>query len=317
MTTVRARVHGPEPAGRGGGGQQLVIRDTTAGRPLLLFVHGGPGGTMGNAWFRRFNAALAQDFTVVTWDQRGAGRTGEPPATCISRYLQDLHDVMLWLRLNFPDRGVLLVGHSWGSVLGLQYAATHPDHLLGYVGISQVIDMPRSEAHSYQWARQEAQRRGHRAALRALTRIGPPPYGAREVLTQRTWLSVLGGDQHARLGAHHLLREALHDPAFTPWDLWLHLRGTLKGTQALWPEFSAVDLSPLQSFTIPLWFAQGRHDQVTPGSILTSHVAQLRAPLVHTRWFEHSGHAPQIEEQQQFNEWLRDEVLPRLHQPVT
>lgn len=66
----------------GGLPQQVVIRGARPGTPLLLFVHGGPGASLSNAWFRRFNAALEEDFTVVTWDQRGTGRPSASPTLC-------------------------------------------------------------------------------------------------------------------------------------------------------------------------------------------------------------------------------------------
>ncbi|UBV44729.1 alpha/beta hydrolase (plasmid) [Deinococcus taeanensis] len=296
----------------GGRPQRLVIRGARPGTPLLLFVHGGPGASLSNAWFRRFNAALEEDFTVVTWDQRGAGRTRGQPAVSVAHAVQDLHEVIVWLRTRFPGQGVLLVAHSWGSVLGLHYAAAHPEQLLGYVGVGQVTDMPRSEARSYAWVMQEAQRRRHRAALRALTRIGAPPYGVRAVMTQRTWLSLLGGDLHAPLRATVLLREALRTPEFNAWDLWLHLQGSLRSSRALWPEFAAVNLNSLRVFAVPLWFAQGRHDQVIGGSELQAYVKQLKAPQVRLMWFEGSGHDPFFEEPVQFNQWLRTEVLAHL-----
>lgn len=301
----------------GGLCQQVVIGGSSPAAPLLLFLHGGPGATLSNAWFRQFNAPLEAQFTVVTWDQRGSGQTWGEPGSTLDGYVQDLHELIVWLHATFPSRGVLLVGHSWGSALGLQYVAAHPESVLGYVGIGQVVDMPRSEAQSYAWALQEAQRRGHRSALRALTRIGPPPYGARAVLTQRQWLSLLGGDLHASLKVPQLMREALRAPAFTAWDLWLHLRGSLRSSHALWPAFANVDLTGVQSLKVPVWFAHGRHDHVISPESLQTYVQRLRAPHVDLKWFEASGHAPQLEEPARFNRWLVDEVRPHVLQHPT
>ncbi len=85
--------------------------------PLVAVLHGGPGapGTMAPV-----ARALAKRFRVLEPWQR---QSGGPPLT-VALHVQDLHEV-------FTSRGVtsrpVLVGHSWGAMLALAYAAAYPD----------------------------------------------------------------------------------------------------------------------------------------------------------------------------------------------
>ena len=82
------------------------------------------------------------------------------------------------LPVGTPAR-VVIFGHSWGSALGLLYAARFPDKVMAYVGCGQIGDWPASESASYAFALSEAQRRGNRRAVRKLLApkaiARPPP----------------------------------------------------------------------------------------------------------------------------------------------
>ena len=101
-----------------------------AANPILIVLHGGPGSPE-TVFFRASNAALEDAYTVVYWDQRGAGRycaktTLPPESMTIERFIADLDELTDQLRARFAKAKVALLGHSWGSALGVLYAARHP-----------------------------------------------------------------------------------------------------------------------------------------------------------------------------------------------
>jgi pimeloyl-ACP methyl ester carboxylesterase len=155
-------------------------------------LHGGPGMSE-TSLFRYFNASvLEKTFTVVYWDQRGAGRTyarDTPEASMtIERFVADLDELVDAVRAKLDKKKVVILGHSWGSALGTLYAARFPDKVSAYVGTGQIGDVQKSEHLSYAFVLAEAERRNNRRALKQLRAIGEPPYTSKTIGTQRRWL---------------------------------------------------------------------------------------------------------------------------------
>lgn len=165
-----------------GGARQVVnVRGADRANPILVFVHGGPGAVeMPFAW--AFQRGWEDHFTVVQYDQRGAGRSfplNDPkalaPTMTLERYRDDAIELIELLRARFGKRKVVLMGHSWGSAVGLAVAARRPDLLHGYVGVGQVIDFRDGEAAGMAWTRARALEKGDRAAVAAIDALAPYP----------------------------------------------------------------------------------------------------------------------------------------------
>lgn len=121
----------------GGIRQSVWFRGVNSVNPALILLHGGPGASE-SALFRRYNAALEQRFLVVYCEQRGTGRSyhsGIPPESMtIAQFLRDLDELVDLVRRRFGQDKVVLLGHSWGTVLGTIYAHEHPRKVAAYVG---------------------------------------------------------------------------------------------------------------------------------------------------------------------------------------
>lgn len=164
----------------GGIEQWVSVRGRHRDAPFLLFLHGGPGFTsIPNSYLN--TAEWQEYFNVVQWDQRGAGKTlGRNPqlkasSLNIARMTQDAEELASYVRKTYGRNKIVLVGHSWGSVLGLQLAARHPDWFHAYVGIGQVTDMHASEAMGFDATLAAAKAAGDREAVAQLMAIQPYP----------------------------------------------------------------------------------------------------------------------------------------------
>jgi pimeloyl-ACP methyl ester carboxylesterase len=134
----------------------------------MILVHGGPGFPEMRL-FRYFNAQLEKSFTVVYWEQRGTGKSFDSriaaSSMTVQQFIADLDELVNAVRKRFGKDKVAIYGHSWGSALGVLYAARFPYKVSAHVGAAQVGDWPAIEAICYDFTLAEAERRGNRKAL--------------------------------------------------------------------------------------------------------------------------------------------------------
>jgi proline iminopeptidase len=137
----------------GGISQSIWFRGLSQSNPALILLHGGPG-TSESALFRHYNSALEEHFLVVYWEQRGSGRSFHPDippeSMTIAQFVRDLDEVVELVRRRFDKDKVVLLGHSWGTVLGTIYVFQHPHKVSAYAGIAQIADMPQARRQSYE-----------------------------------------------------------------------------------------------------------------------------------------------------------------------
>ena len=298
----------------GGVEQRLWFRALNVADPAVILLHGGPGASE-TALFRHYNADLERRFLMVYWDQRGTGRSyrgGIPPASMtIEQFVRDLDQVVDLVRTRFRKDTVVLLGHSWGSALGILYASRFPEKVAAYVGVAQVADMREGERLSYEFARREAARRNHRGAMRALEGIGAPPHDVEEMLTSRKWVERFGGAFHANLSTGKLIWAALRTDEANLVDLIRFGRGNRFSLEHLWDEFREFEADGrLVSFRTPIVFLLGRHDWQVPAVLAAGYFERIEAPSKRLVWFEQSAHNPPFEEPEAFNRTLVDVLEP-------
>jgi pimeloyl-ACP methyl ester carboxylesterase len=296
----------------GGEAQWVIVRGKRIANPVLILLHGGPGFPE-RALFRHFNASLEQSFTVVYWEQRGTARSfhrGIPPSSMtVEQFLLDLDALVEAIRRRLRKERVVLYGHSWGSALGVLYAARFPEKVSAYVGAGQVGDWPASERASYAFTVTEAERRGRTRAVAELRALGPPPHSGRQVRVQRAWLARFVGIVRG-LSWWGLLRIVAGGSESSLLDLPRILRG-LVFSERMWPEVSALDLTrTVPALRVPVFFFLGRHDHVIDATVSAAYFERLQAPAKTLLWFENSAHEPPFEEPEKFNRAMVDLVRP-------
>ena len=297
----------------GGMPQHLWFRGRDRNAPALILLHAGPGVSEA-PMFRRYDSGLEQHFLMVYWEQRGAGRSYAPDippqSMTIAQLLLDLDEVVELVRHRFGKDTVVLVGHSWGTVLGTIYANQHPEKVAAYVGVGQLGDVRGSARLSYEYALAQAEERGDRRAARDLRAIGPQPRTVDAMLATREWVERFGGSFYGKLSMGDLIRTVLMSDEANLADLWYLRQGSRFSIERLWPELSELDLRGYRSFMVPVFFLLGRHDWQMPASVAASYFDTIDAPCKRLVWFEESAHYPPFEEPQKFERVLIDQVLP-------
>jgi len=297
----------------GGVDQWVMIRGVNAANPPLVMLHGGPGFSE-TGFFRHYNAPLEESFTVVYWDQRGAGKSADPTiprsSMTVEQCIRDLDELVDAVRKRLGADRVVIFGHSWGSALGVLYAARLPDKVMAYVGSGQIGDWPAAESGSYAWALSEAQRRGNRRAVTKLRAIGPPPYSATAVFTERTWVMRLEGGMRPR-EIWKMARVLLGGRESSILELRSGWRSFHFVMDAMWPEVSRLNLIELvPTLRMPVFFFLGRNDHFVPADTSVAYFDALTAPSKQLVWFENSGHEPFADEPDKFNAAIAELVRP-------
>jgi pimeloyl-ACP methyl ester carboxylesterase len=309
----------------GGVEQSLLIRGRSVRNPVLLYLHGGPG-TSELGMLRVHNIpALEAHFTVVVWDQRGAGRSyaAREPASGmnVEQFISDTHELTKLLCARFQQRKIYIVGHSWGSLLGVLTVARYPELYHGYVGIGQAVDMQEGERVSYAWALAQAEKANDRKSVAQLERIGPPPYFGElrpKLMTQRRILAKYGGEVYGnpRGGMPALLSGLLRSSEYTWQDRIDVFRGVLANMRLMWPQILSIDLmAQVPELKVPVYFLEGRHDYEAPAVLAERYFEALAAPRKTLVWFERSAHFVNTEEADAFNRFFIDRLLPETYRP--
>jgi pimeloyl-ACP methyl ester carboxylesterase/ketosteroid isomerase-like protein len=304
----------------GGIRQWISVRGRHRDAPLLLFLHGGPGfvstpGAYYFGWLDRVFLGRAMGSARGRQDLRGErsrrGATDDDDRA---------HGRGRRRRRALPAQDlrlpqIVLVGHSWGSYLGLTLARRHPEWFYAYVGIGQAIDFARSERLGYEATLAAAQRAGNAQAVRELEAMAPfpdakdPATTLRNLPRERHWLaeyhgSVVHGDEsvYDAIG--------LIGPDYGSKDLEARDAGLRFSLPALWSAMGRIDLESVDRLELPVVFLHGRSDTNVSAQVLAQWYARLQAPSKKLVWFDDAAHLVQEEAPGKTLVTLVQDVLP-------
>ena len=294
-------------------GAELFLQTRGADRraPVLLWLHGGPGGAE-RPLFRHFNGSLEDHLVVAYWDQRGAGRSFDPEADprrlTIARHLADLDLVVDHLRRTYDEDEIALIGHSWGGALGLLYAAEHPGKVAAFIGVAPVVATLAGQQAEFEFVREEATRRADAAALAKLGEIGAPPHEtAAQVLAIERLTAEYGGVFHEEPSRVWLLVRGVFGGLVTPWEIPRFIRANEVSLEAMNEELLGLDLSrSVPRLDVPVFFMLGRYDRHVDARLAAAYLDSLAAPTRRVIWFERSAHNVPFEEPERFNHAVID-----------
>lgn len=276
----------------GGIDQWIQIRGRERDNPVLLCLHGGPGGS----WLGYTKLFLPWEgqFTVVQWDQRGAGKTLETTGPSIAdtmsveRMSQDAIEVAEFLRGHLHKDKIVLLGFSWGSLLGVHAVKGRPDLFYAYVGTGQISNMVESQRLSYAYALDKAKAANDRKSVAKLESIGPPPFDNMPKIA--TFFHILGNyecasDQNDPGGA-------FTSPDLSLRDIYYMIQGFARvPTIRVYREMFSADLVSLgPDFQVPVFFFQGTEDERSQFALAKKYFDAINAPHKEFVPLEGAGH---------------------------
>jgi pimeloyl-ACP methyl ester carboxylesterase len=298
---VEGSVASLEEVRLGGWDQYILVRGHSPSNPILLFLHGGPGMPM-MYLAHVFGRELERDFLVVHWDQRGAGKSYDPPPPIetmnVEQFLSDAHELVLLLRQRYGGEKIYLAGHSWGSYLGMIFASRYPDLLHAYIGIGQVVDEERAAVLADAWLTEQARQRGDEDALRELQELG--------AAVREKYLFKFGGELYLHTSWMPFLITGLFSPEYSLRDAMNVGKGSSFSSRHM--ELNALSgplIDEIAQIEVPVYFFTGRHDYVTPFELIEVYNERLQAPAKRIVWFDESAHFPFFEEPGRFADEMK------------
>lgn len=290
--------------------QYVLYRSSNVSKPVLLFVHGGPGSPL-MLFSRAFDKVFMDDFIVVHWDQRNTGKSYNAKSSIDSfsaeQVAKDGLVIVEHLKKKFNRSKIILVGHSWGSIIGSLMVKKQPEDFKAYISVGTVVDMAKGDLMKYEFLQKEISKRGSKASKGDLVKMGPPPW---RKFSQLILLSGLMAQYKGNLfnisseqinsaaeKTKEYSQQEMKNLSVSMGKIWSQIQPFLENYNAL---------KPIPTLNVPLFFAQGTHDMATPTVLAKDYFQKISAPKG-KEWveFSNSAHFPMYEEPAAFLKLLK------------
>lgn len=303
----------------GGIEQYLIIRGADSTKPVMLYLHGGPGSPE-IAFLKKTNIALEKDFVMVYWEQRGAGKSynDKIPAESMNleQMIADTKELSELLIKRFGKEKIYLLGHSWGTFLGIKTAYKYPELYHAYLGAGQVCHQYKAEQISFEWIKEQAKLKNDEEVIKKLEELQFPDstgniLGWKDyMMAQRNYVNIYGGGMTRELTSMWpVVKMVLGADEYTFGEKMSFMSGSLFSLEHLWLEVIHHNLfNEIDSMQVPTYIFQGKYDYQTPTSLSKDFYEQLKAPKKDFYLFENSAHSPNMEEIEKFNGIIREIV---------
>lgn len=301
--------------------QGMFIKGKDETKPVLLLLHGGPG--MADYFLsKKYPANLEDEFVVCYWEQRGTGLSYSadiaPETMTTEQFQSDAIAVTNYLRERFNQEKIYLMGHSWGTYIGIQAVAKAPELYYVYIAMSQVVDQPKSERLSYSYMLEQYTSSGNTGMVKKFEQY--PALESDEALKEYRASSLRDEAMHdLGVGTMHNMKSvisgiffpSLRCTDYTPIERINIWRGkAFSGKAGLREEQDRFNaFSDVPTLEIPVYFFGGRYDYTCCYSLQKEYYEQLKAPVKGFYTFNESAHSPLFEEPEKAMDVLRKDVL--------
>lgn len=295
--------------------QHLMIRGKDINNPVIIWLHGGPSSpdAFTNYTFQKY---LVDEYTFVNWDQRGCGRTyfenkdtdPENKTATFDQAQKDLDELVDYVMERFSKDSVIIIGHSYGTILGSKYTLDNPDKVSAYIGVGQVLSI-ESETYSYEDALRIAKENNDdTSALEEAYKRYTEDTNIVNIMELRGHTAKY----HTAPKSSNVIWEGIRSPHMTLNDLrWFikqmgDLEEYVKLNQHLFDHILSCDvLSYGDEFQVPIGFISGSEDWVTPVKYSKDYYNAIKAPLKDIKLIDGCGHTPHYDDPLEFCNQLK------------
>ncbi|WP_066676467.1 alpha/beta fold hydrolase [Clostridium septicum] len=287
-----------------GGVEQYILVRGNKDKPILLFIHGGPG-TTNSGYIYKYQQSLENEFLVVNWDQRGAGKSFNNMLdfddVSLEIIVDDAIELIKILMKEYSKDSIYLVGHSFGALVGVKVAEKEPNLVKAYLSISQVVNIEKEDKICYEQLLKLSKKMLRFRDLDKLKSIGKPPYNRENSVNI---FNKYVSKYKMNINSMSYFSFMIKSFSFKYYNLydWINfLRGIGFSKKAIYKEIEKIDLlKELKSIKVPVYFFVGFNDYITPLNVIGEFYDSLEAPEKKIYIFKNSSHLPHIEEEHKF-----------------
>ena len=297
--------------------QGMFLQGENIENPVLLFLHGGAGSPE-IAFSQRYPTGLDKIFTVCWWEQRGSGISYHSSITkqemTIGQMISDTIAVVHYLKNRFNTEKVYVMGHSWGSLLGVLTVQQVPELFHAYIGIGQVARQDESERLAYTFMLQEFRKANNKKMLRKLEKfpidkggeVGIQYLGVRSEGMMKLGIGIM----HHCTSMMECVMTVLGYKGYNLKEKFKFPMGNSFSLRCLWDFVIQTDLiKQVTELKVPVYIFQGKYDYQVSYVIAKEFAATVKAPVKGFYTFENSAHSPCFEEPEKMCHILQADVL--------
>lgn len=288
--------------------QYILHLESSKDKPVLLFLHGGPGAA------ESLSAHLMQEnwekkYTVVHWDQRGAGKTlsknfSNNSFPTIEILIDDLKQLIDYLKDKYNKEKIAILGHSWGSVLGSLFIKRYPENISYYIGVGQVISMIENEKIGYLKLKEEILKANNKSDLKKYNSIGEYPKSNFDEAFLNSLKRVRKLQGKYKLAVNFDLKltlKIIKGPIFKFSDLLSAPKAVKANMNLLKYLFESYDLSKESlEYTVPVYYILGDKDWQTPYTLAEKYFKKIKAPKKELFFIKNAGHMTMLDQPSEF-----------------
>lgn len=296
----------------------MIIKSRDISNPVLLFVHGGPGMPE-YPFTEEFPTGLEDNFTVVWWDQRGSGLSYKSDMDrenmTTDMFVSDIIEVSKYLCSRFGKEKIYLMGHSWGSYIGIKAAAEAPELYYAYIGIGQVSNQMESEKMAYDYIIDYYNEAGDKKTVEKLKKLDfktkdyiPEEYN--KIRDKVMHEAGIGTTHNMKSVVKGIFMPVMKNNEYTLGEKINIWKGkAFSNSTVLRDEMYKCDLrNSITEFKIPVYFFSGIYDYTVNYSLSEDYLKKINAPVKGFYLFKESAHSPIFEEPGEVMQIMMEDV---------
>jgi pimeloyl-ACP methyl ester carboxylesterase len=270
---------------------------------------------------------LEKYFTVCYWDQRGAGMSFsnsiDPATMTPAQMVEDTRQMTEYLQRRFNQKKIYLIGHSWGSYLGVKTIEKYPENYWAYIGIGQVTNQIESEKLAYDYMLQHAMEINDEPAVKNLQKFDknavdfPTNEYIRAARIPLMNKYGIGFTHEKTISMIDMAKFILFFKGYTLSEKVNYVKGMMLSSTTVWNDVIEDNLfESSTSFQIPVYITQGKYDYQVSYALAREWFDKTEAPEKAFFTFENSAHGTIFEEPEKIVQIMR-EIALRNTQNVT
>ncbi|KLI35793.1 alpha/beta hydrolase [Brachyspira hyodysenteriae] len=287
--------------------EQYFVHYPKKSNTTLLFLHGGPGES--EAYFLYKMHSKTQNYNLVYYDQRGTGKTqlknkSNDIDITIEKLLIDLKETINYVKLRYNSKYIILLGHSWGSVLGIEFIKKFPNLVSAYIGMGQVVNFKIGEKTGFDYCYDIVQKSNNQKYIKKIEKLKNYPF----IINKNNVFEIFKNFREIQVkyklagyyeGNDKLNKIIKQSPIYSFKDMFNS--NPLMLNKNIIYYLINYDTSKFTNFSIPIFFICGANDWQVPTVIVKEYYKTINAPDKDIFIAENAGHLLNIENTKDYN----------------